>query len=313
MHILSHLVNFAGSSFMAEKRGLNPNLLRSKKVAGKKVVAKEVEVAPTETTIIEVQESDQPLVLLTEEEANALVLEHKGWAESIARSVARAWNLDWQMDGLDGAALEALIFCSRRFHPARGIPFRGYARKRIHEASTEAARKSKGWVRSLASAGAQERLARQVSLDLINVFPELRRGELPGDEFGEATDPRAAIRQLLVSAAVLASHQISDSAQPDEVADHLKVIRLMDKIDDVHQELMWQVYWEGSSLRSLAEEWETDELNVIREHKALLAFLFKSLEKGRGGPPLKVRPGLRDQKDRVPHPGRFTKLVSSSL
>jgi len=65
---------------------------------------------------------------LSQEEANNLVVEHHGWAESIARSVARAWNLDWRLDGLDGAAMEALIFCSRRFDPGRGIPFKGYAR-----------------------------------------------------------------------------------------------------------------------------------------------------------------------------------------
>ena len=88
---------------------------------------------------------------LSEEEANELVVEHMGWAESIARAVARGWNLDWKLDGLDGAAMEALIFCSRRYDPERGIPFKGYARKRIHEASTDAARKTKGWTRTSSS------------------------------------------------------------------------------------------------------------------------------------------------------------------
>ncbi|MCB0333257.1 MAG: hypothetical protein KDD55_07135, partial [Bdellovibrionales bacterium] len=70
-------------------------------------------------------EEDTAPGTLSLDEANELVLEHRGWAESIARSVARAWNLDWQMDGLDGAAMEALIFCSRRYSPDRGVPFRG--------------------------------------------------------------------------------------------------------------------------------------------------------------------------------------------
>jgi hypothetical protein len=42
--------------------------------------------------------------VLSEEDANALVIEHQGWAESIARAVARGWNMDWRLDGLDGAA-----------------------------------------------------------------------------------------------------------------------------------------------------------------------------------------------------------------
>src|SRR5262245_28432393 len=98
--------------------------------------------------------------MLSIEEADQLVLEHQGWAESIARSVARAWNMDWRLDGLDGAAMEALIFCARRFDPARGVPFRGYARKRIHEASTDAARKSRGWRKGLGTTSKSEQQAR---------------------------------------------------------------------------------------------------------------------------------------------------------
>jgi DNA-directed RNA polymerase specialized sigma subunit len=141
---------------------------------------------------------------LSIEAANELVLEHQGWAESIARSVARAWNMDWQLDGLDGAAMEALIFCARRYQPNRGVPFKGYARRRIHEASTEAARKSKGWKRSLAAMPAAEQRAREISADLFNIFPELRTGELPdsGDAKG---DMRGAVRQLLMGAALLSA------------------------------------------------------------------------------------------------------------
>src|SRR5262245_11688360 len=120
---------------------------------------------------------------LSLEEANSLVVEHQGWAESIARSVARAWNMDWRLDGLDGAALEALIFCARRFEPARGVPFKGYARKRIHEASTEAARKCRTWKKSLTSS-TQDDASREISLELLQIFPGLRSGRLPGGDDG---------------------------------------------------------------------------------------------------------------------------------
>jgi hypothetical protein len=231
--------------------------------------------------------------ILSLEAANELVLEHQGWAESIARSVARAWNMDWQLDGLDGAAMEALIFCARRYQPNRGVPFKGYARRRIHEASTEAARKSKGWKRSLAAMPAAEQRAREISADLFNIFPELRAGELPdsGDAKG---DMRGAVRQLLMGAALLSAREAEEQASPEELLDYKRMVKIVSSLEEVHQLLLWKVYWEGFSLRKVATDWETDGLNVIREHKVLLTYLHKSLAVGRGvltRP--KVRPGLR--------------------
>jgi len=229
---------------------------------------------------------------LTVEEANELVLEHRGWAESIARSVARAWNLDWQMDGLDGAAMEAIIFCSRRYDPSRGIPFKGYARKRIHEASSEAARKSKGWRKAGSSSKAQQS-AREVSMDLIDVFPELRSGYLPSGSDG-GDDPRSGINQLLVGATMIAARQGLASEDPDMFLDFKKTVGIIATLAIVHQFIVWKIYWEGNSMRSIASSWATDELNVIREHKALLAFLHSRMSRGPSNKTLRVRPGLKD-------------------
>jgi hypothetical protein len=233
---------------------------------------------------------------LTEEEANALVVENHGWAESIARSVARGWNLDWRLDGLDGAAMEALIFCSRRFDPARGIPFRGYARRRIHEASTEAARKSKGWSRGMANRPAAEARARELSAELYGVFPELRDGQLPVYESSgsDDSDCRAAVRELLIGASLVATKQaIASGPPPDELVDYKRVVTVMARLEPVHQWLLYKVYWDGNSLRTVASEWETDGLNVMREHKVLMAYLQKSLAQGKSAPTPKVRPGLK--------------------
>lgn len=234
---------------------------------------------------------------LTIEEANQLVVEHQGWAESIARSVARAWNMDWRMDGLDGAAMEALIFCARRFQPDRGVPFRGYARRRIHEASAEAARKSKGWQKNLSGGGKGENQSREISAELLNVFPELRSGQLPfsDDSGGDSDgDVRGAIRQLLVGASFIAAKQGIAGAAPDEIMDYKRMIEVVATMEAVHQLVIWKVYWEGVSLRNVAVEWETDELNVIREHKAILAFLYKQLATSKLLQKPKVRPGLRE-------------------
>ncbi|MCO6431932.1 MAG: hypothetical protein J5J00_13820 [Deltaproteobacteria bacterium] len=234
---------------------------------------------------------------LSIEEANNLVIEHQGWAESIARSVARAWNMDWRSDGLDGAAMEALIFCARRFQPARGVPFRGYARRRIHEASAEAAKRSKTWQRGLAGSDKIEGQARELSAELLNVFPELRSGQLPypDDSSGDSEgDVRGAIRSLLVGASFIAAKQGISTSLPDEVMDYKRMLIVVASLEAVHQLVLWKVYWEGLSLRNVAVEWETDELNVIREHKAVLAFLFKQLATRKQLNKPKVRPGLRE-------------------
>ena len=251
--------------------------------------------------------------VLSVEEANELVLQNRGWAESIARSVARSWNLDWQQDGLDGAAMEALIFCARRFNPARGVPFRGYARKRIHEAATEASRRSKGWRRGAGSTAQIERLAREVSAELFNVFPELRGGQLPfgGDDDGDQ-ETRFAIQRMLIGASVIAAKQGLEAAQPDEAMDFKRMLESLTLLEELHQLLMWKVYWEGISLRSVAGEWETDELNVIREHKVILDFLQKAIGRGKQIKRPRVRPGLRDIALRLKRKsveGMFTQLI----
>jgi DNA-directed RNA polymerase specialized sigma subunit len=233
---------------------------------------------------------------LSVEEANALVVENSGWAESIARSVARAWNLDWRDDGLDGAAMEALLFCARRFQPARGVPFRGYARKRIHEASTEAARKSKGWRKSSDSNNEQHQ-ARELSAELLQIFPDLRTGELPlGDEPSgdDGEDIRGAVRNLLFGATMLAAKEGISTAGPDDIMDYKKMVRILAELDEVHQSLLWEVYWEGNSMRTVASEWEVDELSVIREHKSLIIYLQKGFAKTKAMPKLKVRPALKE-------------------
>ena len=252
--------------------------------------------------------------LLSREESDALVLEHKAWAEGIARAVARAWKLDWKLDGMDGAAFEALIFCSRRYSPDRGVPFKSYSRKRVHESSTDAARASKGWKRGAGTNSRTERLARAVSADLINIFPELKSGLLPMEQnSGETTQgQRIAIQQLLIGASIVTTRQGIESATPSERLDYKRMVKKMVVLHAVHQDLIWKVYWEGTSLRKVAAGWNTDELNVIREHPVILKYLFKAIQKKSTEAPPKVRPGLRDTAKKMEddnHEGAFLSFL----
>lgn len=248
-----------------------------------------------------------------------LVEEHMGWATSIAKSVARAWNMDWQLDGLDGGAYEALLFCARRFDPTRGIPFRGYARRRIHEACTEEARKSKTWQLGTGSDTDADREAREISLRLFDVFPELREGLLPAsaDEGeGEGT-MRSSIRQLLAGASLIAAFQESTSDNPELAVEYKRLIEMLAQLEPVHQAIIWAVYYKGQSMRALAEEWKIDDLSVIREHKEILAALSSQLEAPRTSAlkKLKIRRGLRtiaQQLRRQKDDGPFTGFLQGA-
>ena len=257
-------------------------------------ISTNINLSASSETVPDDVETTETHDALTIEQANELVLEHQVWAESVAKAVARSWNMDWRLDGLDGAAMEALIFCARRFSPSRGVPFRGYARRRIHEASTEAARKSRGWRSS--SSNQKEQKAREVSLELFNIFPELRVGELPyGDDSGSGeSGTRSAIQQLIVGASLIAAREGITTTTAEELVDLKKLIKIVASLEPVHQHLLYKVYWEGLSLRTVAGEWDTDGLNVIREHKQLLIYLQKSLSHGKNNViKPKVRPGLR--------------------
>jgi RNA polymerase sigma factor (sigma-70 family) len=254
---------------------------------------------------------------LSLEQANELVLKYKSWGEAIAKSVARSWSLDWMNDGLDGAAMEALIFCARNFDPSRNVPFKSYARRRIHEAATEAARKSKGWEKAgVASSRRTERLAREISADLFSLYPSLRSGQLPVEDSDQPDreNKRVAIQKLLVSACIISTKYGLESAQPDEALEYKRMSEVMARLQPLHQKLLWLSYWEGQSLRSIAESWRTDELNVIREHAVLIDYMQKLIaKKSSKSEPPPIRPGLRDVAARLEKQdinGEFSRIIA---
>ena len=246
-----------------------------------------------------------------------LVEENMGWATSIAKAVARAWNMDWQLDGLDGGAYEALLFCARRYDPVRGVPFRAYARRRIHEASTQEARKSKSWQLGVGANTQAEQDAREISAKLFDVFPELRDGLMPASGEGESGEDamRSSVRQMLAGASLIAAFKEAGIGNPESAVEYKRLLSVMAALDPVHQAIIWAVYWQGQSMRSLAEEWEIDDLSVIREHKEILEHLCGQIEQGRAvtPKPLKVRRGLRAmalQLKRSKQAGHFSDILT---
>ena len=118
---------------------------------------------------------------------------------------------------------------------------------------------------------------------------------------------------MLVGANIIVARQGLAGSLPDDLLDYKRMLVVLTTLEPVHQLLIWKLYWEGLSMRGIADEWETDELNVIREHKVLLEHLNKCIGKASKLPKLKVRPGLKDfsMKLRKKSPeGQFTLLVS---
>ena len=255
----------------------------------------------------------------SDEFVSKLVDDHLGWATSIAKSVARAWNMDWQLDGLDGGAYEGLLFCAKRFDQVRGVPFRGYARRRIHEACTEEARKSKAWQKGTGSQSEEEVEARELSAKLLNVFPELRMGQIAWDEDDSADFTitlRSSVRQLLAGASLIAAFQESVSENPELSLEYKQLVEMLAQLEPVHQEIIWAVYYKGQSMRALAEEWKIDDLSVIREHKEIMSYLAGLFETGDKRPKnkIKVRRGLRtiaQDLRRANSEGAFTVFIRS--
>ncbi len=258
-----------------------------------------------------------------------LVQENVGWATSIAKAVARAWNLDWQLDGLDGGAYEALLFCARRFDPTLGIPFRGYARRRIHESCTEEARKSKAWQQSTGagSGDEDEQEARELSARIFDLFPELRDGFLPAaittsaegkeessDMASDAGGIKSSIKQLLTGASLISAFSESTTNNQENIVDNKRMIEFLATLEPIHQDIISAIYYQGQSMRALAEAWELDDLSIVREHKEIIDYLSKKLgnEKTPAIGQLKVRRGLRTKSidmKRKKELGFFSKIV----
>jgi len=256
----------------------------------------------------------------SEQLIQTLVDEHLGWATSIAKSVAKAWNMDWQLDGLDGGAFDGLLFCARRYDPKRGVPFKAYARKRIHEGATQEARKSRGWQMSVSANGDSENVAREISAKMFEVFPELREGLFATTEGDDGDSSiRSSVRQLLTGASLIALFREAGVGSPELAFEHKLLIQAISSMEPIHQQILFSIYWQGQSMRNLAEEWSLDDLSIIREHKEILEYLNDIMsEKKRFGTvkQLKVRRGLKDVAQKMKkknEAGPFSSIFKATL
>jgi len=72
---------------------------------------------------------------------DVLVERNVDWARQIARHVAGMLPTWFTEDDLIGAAEVALVQLAGKYEPSRGIPFRGYARRRVYGACFDSIRR----------------------------------------------------------------------------------------------------------------------------------------------------------------------------
>lgn len=76
------------------------------------------------------------------DEQRALIESALPFAENVAAQVARRLPRGTDVDELRGAVNEKLVQLSRKFDPARGVPFNGFAAEALRGAAWDAARRS---------------------------------------------------------------------------------------------------------------------------------------------------------------------------
>lgn len=244
-----------------------------------------------------------------------IVDENMSWAKAIAKNVARAWNLDWELDGLDGASYEALFTTAQKFDPELDYSFRTYARRRIHEAATEAARKCKAWNAASTGVDSEDELdVREVSATLFRLFPELHDGFPTVSADGEET-VKETIQSLLVSAGLIRAFEEAGSENQEVATDYKGLIESLAELEGIHQEIMKSVYWEGKSLRSVSSELEVDDLCIVREHASIIDFLHQKMtlphfDKKRK---LSYRKALTSKAEEFKDKGWFTDFIQKTF
>ncbi len=264
-------------------------------------------------TYINYKQGDEELV-------RRLVDDHRAWALSVAKVVARAWHLNYHLETVDGGALEALLFCAHRFDPSQGVPFRAYARRRIYEGCSTEARTSKTWQ---VNSGVNDNFQENTRISRIfSIYPELnddlkstqKFSDIGIDESSSDKDEehaqkkenrysiiRAITRSLKMSAGLIAlARDKSKENTPETNIDFRKIENELKQLCSVHQNILWYIYWRDYSLRMLAREWDINELVVTREHLVLMNYLERISNAVRNksdniieNNPLKLRPKLR--------------------
>ncbi len=178
-----------------------------------------------------------------------LALEHLEWARGIARHVSNLLPTWFTADDLTGPVEIALVRLAEQYDPARGIPFKAYAQRRIYGACFDAVRRKE----------------------------YIERGHMSLDETRESG---ANIESLRVNPTI--AEPRSTGPSPEELASDAQFVRIwywVQQLPSRHALVIFAVYAGGMTLEQLATKVDVGASRLSQIHHEALRMLRADLEK----------------------------------
>ena len=211
--------------------------------------------------------------------------------ERIARRFRRSLDSRFELDDLVAAGRQGLLDAARKFDPARGVPFAGYAHIRIRGGVIKEIRDASelsgpAYHRAIALRAATWGNAHEVSEAALEI------AALQGQEFKTEAEAEQALDNLMASFATatavgLVSEAVTmDVAESSDLEEELIKHELLtlvkaeiDSLSEQEGRVLRGMYFEAKTVDDLAPELGCDRSWVSRLHKKGMGRLQKRLSR----------------------------------
>ncbi len=231
----------------------------------------------------------------TQEARMQLVIDHLVFVELIARSMAPRFPSSVDVGDLIQEGILGLIDAAQRFDPARGIPFKTFAERRVKGAMIDSLRRD-SWPRGV----------RQQRRRLIETREELawQNGEAPSDaevaaahEISVEKLRKTQTRINIIEALGAGREQYASleglppgiSPRPDvsaeaslEASQNAWIVRaaIASLPNPRHRQVLCFYYWHGLTMKQLGQELSVNESRASQLHAEAVRKLRVALERG---------------------------------
>jgi RNA polymerase sigma factor for flagellar operon FliA len=228
---------------------------------------------------------------------NGLVTNHLGLVREIAKSIGFTEAVPGDHEDLVGAGMLALLDAARKFDPAKGVPFRSYARHRIRGSIRDGQRALDLLPRALRQ---QQPRAQQAIAQLTG-----RLGRPPTEEeiarhLGLSLTHWQKLAQQFYEASAPVMHAWPDgqppvpveqlestAADPEQTAARMELRRILKEairsLPPRYQKMIALYYWREWTMQAIAEELGVNESRVSQIHsRAMTKLRHNLIERGWG-------------------------------